>query len=503
MRRVARRAALGLTALAIAGGALLIGRGMGLGLAQEEPFPHEIHVDLFNTCLGCHAGIPGGDRERHISVTEADCLECHEEGEIDWSPPEPAGTNLVFRHLAHVEMELECGECHALPDAEEFMEVGAPRPATCFECHDGASHLAAGTECSFCHLTLAKASSLTAGQIAGFPALPSHDRDDFIWEHGTAAAGADANCAYCHARESCSRCHLNAGDLGPIAALPADPRLAALREGEPGWWPTPPSHERSDWATVHGTEAAGSLESCANCHARPSCSGCHGDGAPFLAALPKPVEGGPAGVQVVALRPPGHTFTFAAEHATAAALGLPNCAACHTEGWCSDCHAFRGTGQPPRPSVPSARHEDRSADQGPGVAAVPTAETAGGFHPVDFVMRHAADAYAVRSDCTSCHSTEVFCRDCHTNLGVGDDRATRGNSFHNAQPDWLLAHGKAARQGMEECATCHQQSSCLRCHSAKAGWRVNPHGPDFDPERVADRSVQSCAICHTSDIIEP
>jgi len=497
MRLVARRAALAIPVLLIAGGALL-------SLPQEEPFPHDIHVDLFNSCLGCHAGIPEGDGAAWLSVTETDCLECHEEDEIDWSPPGPRGTNLAFSHPDHAEIEeLECGECHGLPDAEEFMEVGAPRPAICFDCHDGDSHLAANTECSFCHLALADATTLTTGQIAAFPNPFSHEQDDFIFAHGEAAVAADASCTFCHAQESCSSCHVNAGQVPAIAALPTDARVASLTADRDGWWPMPASHEGSDWATVHGTEVAGAIESCANCHARPSCSGCHGDGAPFLAALPEPVKGGPTGVQVVALRPPGHTFTFAVQHATAASLGLPNCAACHAEAECVDCHALRGTGQPPLPSVPSARHRAQKEGENPGVAAVPSAETAGSFHPVNFVMRHAAEAYSVRSDCTACHSTEVFCRDCHTNLGFGDAGATRGDAFHNAQPDWLLSHGRAARQGMEECASCHQQDSCLRCHSAKAGWRVNPHGPDFDPKRVADRSTMSCAICHTGNISDP
>ena len=490
-----------LRSLLVALPALLIAAGVLASLTQEEPFPHEVHVDLFNTCLGCHAGIPEGDAASAVSVTEADCLECHEEGEVDWRPRGPSGTNLVFSHPEHAEIEeLECGECHGLAEATEFMEVGSANPAICFDCHDGDSHLAQNAECSFCHVRLADAATLTAGQIAGFPSPEGHDAEGFVLEHGEAARATEANCAFCHAQESCSRCHVNARQLPAIASLPTDARVASLTAGEPGWWPTPPDHERSDWAVIHGTEAAGAIESCANCHARPSCAGCHGDGASFLVSLPEPEPGGATGVQVVALRPPGHTFTFAVQHGTAASLGLPNCAACHAEAECVDCHALRGTGQPPSPSVPSARHEVRNDDAPPGVAAVPSAEPAGGFHPVDFVMRHAAEAYSVRSDCTSCHSTEVFCRDCHTNLGFGDDRATRGNSFHSAQPDWLLSHGKAARQGLEECASCHQQDSCLRCHSAKAGWRVSPHGPDFDPERVADRSRQSCGICHSGGI---
>ena len=115
MRRVVRRAALVVAPLLVAGGVLY-------SLPQEAVFPHEVHVDVFNSCLGCHAGIPEGDEASYFSVTEADCLECHEEGEIEWREPGVDGSNLLFKHAEHAEIEpMECAECHALPDAEEFM----------------------------------------------------------------------------------------------------------------------------------------------------------------------------------------------------------------------------------------------------------------------------------------------------------------------------------------------------------------------------------------------
>ena len=209
--------------------ALLVTGGVLLSLTQEEPFSHEIHVGLFNTCLGCHAGIPEGDAEAAISVTEADCLECHEEDEIDWTPSGPTGTNLSFSHPGHAEIEeLECGECHALPDGSEFMEVGSANSAICFDCHDGDSHLAMNAECSFCHVQLADAAALTADQIAGFPAPRSHDGTAFIFEHGDAARAADANCVFCHAQESCSRCHVNADRLPPVASWTGNASLQRL-----------------------------------------------------------------------------------------------------------------------------------------------------------------------------------------------------------------------------------------------------------------------------------
>ena len=90
-------------------------------------------------------------------------------------------------------------------------------------------------------------------------------------------------------------------------------------------------------------------------------------------------------------------------------------------------------------------------------------------------------------------SVDKFCRDCHANQGVAQDGRQNGG-YHDGVANWLQQHGAAARQGMESCTTCHQQTECLACHSAKEGWRVNPHGPDFDPERASDRSTQSCRM---------
>jgi predicted CXXCH cytochrome family protein len=114
-------------------------------------------------------------------------------------------------------------------------------------------------------------------------------------------------------------------------------------------------------------------------------------------------------------------------------------------------------------------------------------------HTPDFKTQHSTAAAAELPDCTQCHQ-ETFCVDCH------DGPVNPGFQYHPA--NFVTRHSAeswaaAARQGMDSCVSCHQQTECLACHSAKAGWRVNPHGPDFDPDRAADRSTQSCAICHT------
>jgi len=173
-----------------------------------------------------------------------------------------------------------------------------------------------------------------------------------------------------------------------------------------------------------------------------SCTGCHGD-----------------------LPPPDHDADFYTNHAVIANLTASTCGTCHDASTCENCHA---------------------------AASKP------GFHPPNCIFRHRAEAYARDLDCAKCHSTETFRRACHENTGVSSPDV-KSHSYHDANPLWLLSHGNAARQGLDNCASCHQQSDCPRCHSAKTGWHVNPHGPDFDPERLGTRSLLLCSRCRFSD----
>jgi len=474
--------------------------GVVLSMPRSDGFPHEKHAGLFPTCLGCHAGIPEGVESRHFSVTPKDCIRCHDgdrEETVDWDAPTPTASNLDFVHAEHIasveregDEDLACRACHGpLQTDQPRMAVSRAAPETCVECHahEAPEHLAADVECRTCHVPLVDAADLSVSQVADFPRPPSHESESFVLEHGDAATAESATCAVCHARESCTRCHLNADRIGEIQDLPSDTRIAQLVAGQPGQWPEPPTHETQSWDFEHGKSiGAGSL-SCASCHAEPSCRTCHGEAnVSEIAVLPNPPATGPAGVTVTATRAPGHTPDFASEHATAAAANLPNCSSCHVESQCLACHE--------RPA--------NTAQAGRRLPVGPPASS--GYHPPNFLMRHGAEAFAVQAVCSDCHSTEVFCRDCHQSMGMAVGVADgAGGAFHDAQPDWLFEHGRAARQGMETCASCHQQTSCLRCHSAKSGLRVNPHGKDFDPERLRDRSVQSCAACHTADQVLP
>jgi predicted CXXCH cytochrome family protein len=561
----------------------------------QRPFPHARHVGLFPTCDGCHAGILSGDSAKWLSVGPEFCQVCHD-GEtvkkIEWTTPEHPRTNLHFTHAKHAAgleklgaPPAKCQTCHQAEGGTTSMQVVMARPTLCGACHSP-DHLSLQNDCATCHDPLTRASKLRTSDIAGLPKPPWHDSADFLFEHGAEASASGAVCSVCHARQSCTRCHLNASQVEPIQALGPDPRVAQLVQGRAGQWPEPPSHRDRDWVLSHGETARTSLSTCADCHAASSCATCHrGPRAGFLSQMPRAVEGGPSGVRIHA-SPPGHGPGFATQHGATAASGAIECSACHTKVQCTACHRggvpsspavhAPGTGgsgggnepmslgspsvrpgEPttltdehrplrrpePRPVVwfaslrttvrtgpqtagrpasvgapvpraapdttPPATDSAGQADRGAGSTPTSTssrgnggqttpAPRTGGFHPPDYVLRHGADAFSRRVQCSECHSAQAFCLTCHEKEGIGRGGTAGSPAFHDAEPNWLIVHGRAARQNMETCTSCHQQSSCLRCHSAKFGFRIDPHGPGFDPNRIADRSTISCGICHFS-----
>jgi hypothetical protein len=427
-------------------------------------FPHALHEGLFPTCIACHGGI--AENGAAYTVAAEDCASCHDGDLLDavaWTEPAPGDGRLLFDHELHIEgAEIECATCHERPRASDRMDIERRRFEACQDCHGLESHYSADNDCAMCHESLADLETVTQTAVLSLPRPADHDEPGFLLGHGVSGDDVE-RCAVCHTRDLCERCHLNAGGLDAIQALAPDDRVGALVAGVPGTWPEPGSHEASDWIHAHGAEAGSSGEACATCHLQDGCRTCHGEVVPgAVAGLSRARPGLPAGAEMADLRPPLHGDRFALEHGAAAAADNPRCASCHEPTQCEACHAG--------------------------------AETPG-FHPVNFVTRHGADAFGREQDCASCHSIETFCRDCHASSGLA--RVGVGTSaYHDAQPDWLLAHGRAARQGMESCASCHQQQDCLPCHSAKGGWSINPHGPGFEADRLASRSQFMCAQCH-------
>ena len=484
---------------------------------DDTAFPHATHASLFPTCLGCHAGIPSGDSSA-MFPPQSSCAECHNGRDVKpvaWAHPAIRATNLRFDHARHGRMSdssgthLDCRSCHGVGPSPRGMMVGRARPETCLSCHahPAPSHFAESSPCAMCHLPLARAVALSDSAISAFPKPPSHDAPDFIATHGAIAARSIATCAVCHARESCARCHVNAATQPAIASLAHDARVARLTRGESAVYPVPDSHRRPGFIAEHGALARANVQTCATCHAQPSCRACHTGslGARVIEELPRPEPGQAPGVQLRRPRPTPsppwpppaaanaahfelasltiapvdspppsspdtirtrvvrvHPSDFVRTHGPVAASGRLSCAGCHQASFCASCHQSDGQRR---------------------------------YHPSDFIARHPSEAYARETKCASCHNTEVFCRSCHRDVGIGAGSNRRSGAAHAGQPLWLLQHGEAARRGMQSCASCHQQTDCMQCHSTLGG-RINPHGPDFDAKKMQKRNPSLCAYCH-------
>jgi hypothetical protein len=477
----ARRAASTVTILRSVGLALalLIGLGTAFGTAigrQEDPFPHEDHEGLFPVCSGCHQGIADGD-VADFYPDPLQCAGCHdgrEEERVGWIGPSERTTNVIFDHREHAAQLIAAGDsaqsceaCHSGPagrmSVDEVEEV-----ETCWSCHDHErdSHYetAETFTCDPCHVPLAR-SGFDRSRIEALPVPAEHEGPDFLLDrHGDEVEQDPTRCSTCHTSDRCASCHVVADREEITQIPPAPPGMT-----QPVWdaeYPVPASHEPRDWSTDHAVTASGQGE-CATCHTSNDCLSCHVARVPEVIALFPDREAVAApGAGLEERAPETHeSLFFMAAHSSLAAADAGTCATCHTESSCVACH------------------------DGPAN---------GGYHPPNFVARHSADAFARAEECATCHSTAAFCRACHEGGGLGGS-ARLGPGYHDAEPIWLLRHGQPARQNLESCASCHQQSDCVQCHGDLGAFQVSPHRPGFDARAAWLRSPRTCLACHTSN----
>lgn len=340
---------------------------------------------------------------------------------------------------------------------------------------------------------------------------------------------------YSHARHAgvaCARCHAAAGSRAAAdrllpteaactgagchaidRALP-DERAAAgagptaCAACHPGWASgTPPartvipppnlkfSHTahvaRAGCASCHGDLSKRSQVSRADLPRMASCLRCH-DGRAAASACTTCHLGLPDGRMRVnfpegTLRPTGqmsddaHDLGFARTHGRAAATDAgASCASCHKPKFCEDCHAGE--------IKPRA------------------------IHPGDYVTIHALEARKDAPSCAACHTRQIFCVGCHQRTGVASETPggpfSRGARFHPAT--WTAAgrgpghHAWEAQRNLATCSSCHRESTCMRCHSARPGLpsaaSASPHPRGFGQQpscqALASRNPRTCLKCH-------
>jgi len=239
-----------------------------------------------------------------------------------------------------------------------------------------------------------------------------------------------------------------------------------------------------------------------------SCTTCHVEGAQSIVPAKKVCEqchdaDFAKGVDYPSLASHGPLWAF--QHRAQAKGSAINCSQCHEQDFCFECHTNAG-------------RADEQGSFGNNLANV---------HRSDFQVSHPIAARTDPQLCSSCHETS-FCADCHDSFNRADlafvshrrgwsDLKTSPagpahSSFDESQcqgchqnsvlfsHDWSGSHAREARKNLATCQACHPEGDiCLKCHSARAGLRVNPHPADWgDIKGRLDRasSGKTCRRCH-------
>jgi hypothetical protein len=199
-----------------------------------------------------------------------------------------------------------------------------------------------------------------------------------------------------------------------------------------------------------------------------------------------------------------HGMKWAINHRAFAKNKVYDCAACHQQNFCLDCH--------------KSGFANEMGDPGNSLANV---------HRSEFSVSHPIAARTNPQFCSSCHEPN-FCSECHarfepvdqalsshrrgwSDISLGESGPAHAqfteSSCQNCHPnsvlpshEWSNRHAREARKNLATCQACHPEGDiCLKCHSAKSGLMVNPHPSGWDG--IKDRlerasSGKTCRKCH-------
>ena len=174
-----------------------------------------------------------------------------------------------------------------------------------------------------------------------------------------------------------------------------------------------------------------------------------------------------------------HGAFWMKEHRLLAQKAGNNCADCHQQSFCLDCHKG-GNIEPDLKRSPSRRGE-----------IMPST------HRSDFISIHAIKAADNPQNCYRCHESK-FCSDCHSrtkkgNLSIKSHRRAGTSQLYS----WDSDHSAEARRNLQSCETCHPDADvCVQCHSSG---KQNPHPRNWKEikSRYKDESKgRTCKKCH-------
>ncbi len=122
-------------------------------------------------------------------------------------------------------------------------------------------------------------------------------------------------------------------------------------------------------------------------------------------------------------------------------------------------------------------------------------------HALNWRTTHGVTTDRSGKDCSHCHQ-QSSCIECHT----GDNLNRKPHPLN-----FVDTHGMKAKGNKENCQTCHaDQTFCMDCHTAEmvmpknhsyAGWSNKTTGGNH--ARMAKADLENCMLCHGESESEP
>jgi len=299
-------------------------------------------------------------------------------------------------------------------------------------------------------------------------------------------------CQTCHDVEdenNCTFCHV---DMENLQSFPNPVRKFYFNHQKHVPMGCEKCHAGIEKADIGAGKFIPSQEKCNSCHnglaATMECLECHSATTKF--------------------RPDSHIPTWSREHMVQIRAGMTDCAHCHTNNYCQECH--ESTDLISTKILP----ENFYANYSPHLGGKET-QVLKSVHGLNYRFVHQLDAAGKEKDCQTCHETSSYCAQCHNS---GTNSQVRP-AWHGG-PDWgAIAlgvgtgggrHGELARRDIERCAACHEvqgaDPACLLCHTDFDGVKnTNPktHGSGFTNRFEEDSDFHHddgalCFTCHTN-----
>lgn len=303
-------------------------------------------------------------------------------------------------------------------------------------------------------------------------------------------------CSDCHDvedKDNCSLCHVNMKNLvslaNPVRSFYFNHKLHVL-DKEIG---CERCHAGIEDIDMGDGKKIPPRESCNTCHnglsATKECLTCHSMDTKF--------------------RPDSHLPTWSREHMVQIRAGSSDCAHCHSNNYCQECH--ESTDLISTKMLPENFYAPYSPKAGGAQTLVLK-----NVHELNYRYVHQLDASGKERECRVCHETSSYCVECHTSSGLNTEIRP---AWHGG-PDWgALAtgvgtgggrHAALARRDIERCAACHDvqgaDPTCLLCHTDFDGVKhTDPatHESGFANRFGEDSEFHNddgaiCFTCHTN-----